>query len=118
MADTRTKAQRVEDLHARNLSMAWEAMLSHEAGRLVLWSILDRAGVSKVGAGMFLHFGGDSDILLKGRQQLGAELLDEFVHANNPEAYYTMLQEADDRDEVMSSAILADQTEDEQEGQP
>ena len=82
---------------------------------MVLHSILDKAGISKVGSGMFMHFGSDQDVLLRGRQQVGGEILDEFVHAINPEAYYDMLKEADARDNELRIAAKLTETEGDKE---
>ena len=100
------------DIQARNLQLAWAAFLDHEAGRLVLWSILDLAGIGRLGAGMFPHFGTDQDALLKGRQQVGAEILDNFVYDCAPDAYITMLQEAETRADALR--IAAERTENEE----
>ena len=110
-----THLEKAQALQEKNLLAAWRAMLSHEAGRLVLWSILDKAGIAKVGAGMFMHFGSDQDALLRGRQQVGGEILDDFVHANDPEAYFVMLKEADMRDDELRIAAELTETEGEQE---
>ena len=110
-----THLEKAQELQEKNLLAAWRAMLSHEAGRLVLWSILDKTGIAKVGAGMFVHFGSDQDALLRGRQQVGGEILDEFIHTNDPEAYYVMLKEADDRDYELRKAAELTETEGEQE---
>lgn len=98
-------------LQEQNLHSAWDALLSHEAGRLVLWSILDKAGIAKVGSSMFLHFGTDQDALLRGRQQVGAEILDDYVHAIRPEAYFDMLKEADIRNDALRIAEALTETE-------
>lgn len=106
-----THLEKAQTLQEKNLMAAWRAMLSHEAGRLVLWSLLDKAGIAKVGAGMFMHFGSDQDALLRGRQQLGGEVLDEFVHSNDPVAYFVMLKEADERDDELRIAAELTETE-------
>ena len=107
--------EKVAQTQERNLLAAWRAMLEHEAGRLVLHSILDKAGIAKVGPDMFAFFDSSSDALLRGRQQMGAEILEVFVHSNAPEAYYVMLKEADIRSEMLSTAYITAETEEDED---
>lgn len=116
MSDSKMTPLEIEVFHQRSdLGVAWRDLLSTEAGRWVLWSILDKAGIAKPGAAMFVHFGTDSDLILRGRQQVGGEILDEFVHGEVPEAFYDMMKEADDRESRLRMAEKQTETEDEQE---
>lgn len=107
--DDRTLYEKTLALHESNLRASWAALLSNEGGRMVLMDILDRAGIAKTTAAMFTHFGNDTDLLLRGRQQLGAELLDEFVHLSHSADYYKMLKEADDRATKLMNARISDE---------
>ena len=94
---------------ADTLQNVWREMLGTEAGRLILWSILDTCGIAKVGAGMFPVLTPDGQNVLLGRQQVGGELLDDFVHDNDRAAYNQMLIEADNRAERLRIAAGQDE---------
>lgn len=69
---------------------AWAAMLETEEGRLILWSILDRAGVNQ-----FPYFGDRRDDEFRGRQRVGSEILDSHVFPLGMSYYTDMLLEAE-----------------------
>jgi len=90
---------------------AWQQMLSTEGGRLILWSILDKSCHDAVD-----FYDNGHDALLRGRQQVGAEILNDFVTPLGIKSYADMLVEAEKRDKRLQIAVEADeknQTEDE-----
>tara|TARA_R110000850_G_scaffold23358_1_gene69075 strand:- start:11741 stop:12079 length:339 start_codon:yes stop_codon:yes gene_type:complete len=88
---------------------AWRGMVVQPAGRLILWSILEKCGVFN-----FDHYGNDQDVIHKGRQQVGSELLRDFVFPHGMQLYADMLIEAEDRDRRIEMAIATDEKTDEE----
>lgn len=90
------------------IQLAWRGLVSQEAGRLILWSILDKCGCFA-----FPHYGNSTDTLMRGRQQIGAELLQDHVFPLGMAFYTDMLLEAEARDQRLQ--VAAEQTEAENE---
>lgn len=104
--------QRAHELLEIEVSEAWEALVSHPAGRLVIWSILDKCGCFN-----FDHFGGEADLINKGRQQIGGEILRDHVFPFGMRAYTDLLLEAEERDKRLIDAGRATDIDNEAEGQ-
>jgi len=98
--DAEQKAMALLDLDIQN---AWNGLIEQPAGRLILWSILNKCGNFS-----FPHYGDSTDVLLRGRQQVGQELLEEFVLHRGMKYYTDMLLEAEARQERLDQA--AEQT--------
>lgn len=95
--------QRVREQLDLEIQKSWDALINHEAGRLIVWSILDKCGNFN-----FDFFNSDFDILMKGRQQIGAEILRDFVFSDGMDAYTKILTEADERMSRLEAAIQAE----------
>lgn len=104
-----SELEKVQTLLDMELQEAWRSMLSVETGRLILWSILDKCGCFN-----FNHYGGELDILNRGRQQIGGELLRDFVFPQGMQVYADMLLEAEMRDKRLNLAAEIEETEDEE----
>lgn len=91
------------------IETAWQGLLVQPAGRLILWSILEKCGMFN-----FDHYGTDQDVIHKGRQQVGSELLRDFVFPHGMKGYTETLLEAEDRDLRIERAISADETTDDE----
>lgn len=76
------------------IEQAWLGLLNQEAGRLILWSILDKCGCFS-----FPHYGDSMDTLIRGRQQIGAEVLQDHVFPHGLKFYTDMLLEAEAREQ-------------------
>lgn len=92
--ETMTAEERAEALLEDEIMKAWSGLLHQQAGRLILWTILDKCGQFN-----FDCIGGEADILNRGRQQIGGELLRDFVFPHGMGPYTDMLLEAEKRDE-------------------
>lgn len=108
MSDEVTDAQIVQKNIDADIQTAWDALMSNEAGRLILWSILDKCGCFA-----FPHYGTSEDALHRGRQQIGSELLNDYVFVNGMRGYTDMLLEAEAREKRVQDAIDNENQEDE-----
>lgn len=99
-----TEAEKVDVLLKQEIGNAWASLIGTYPGRLVLHSILDRCGVND-----FAFYGGEMDALMRGRQQIGGEILEEFVYPNGMENYTTMILEAEERQKRLHQAVLKDE---------
>lgn len=106
--DDLTPEEKAQALLDAEIQRAWLGLLSQEAGRLILWSILDKCGCFA-----FPHYGDSTDTLMRGRQQIGSELLQDHVFSHGMSFYTDMLLEAEARDQRLQMA--AEQTEAENE---
>lgn len=104
-------ADRVTKAHEDELSRLWIELISNENGRRLLHSILEKCQMMNFG-----HFDSGYDVLLKGRQQVGAEILGDFVFPNGMQFYTDMLLEAEVRlknlEVAIEAAITKEQDED------
>lgn len=96
----KTLDELVEEEMLKHCAEAWERLLGTEDGRLILWSILDLCGLQN-----FAFNGNAADTLMKGRQQIGAELLVNYVYPLGQGVYCKMLLEAEARDKRLQLAI-------------
>lgn len=87
------------------LHRIWLELLSHENGRWLLYSILDKCQMWNFG-----HHGNEADAVIKGRQQIGAEVLAEFVWPKGMKYFTDMLLEAERREKSIAVAIEAEIT--------
>ena len=106
--DDLTSEEKAQALLDAEIQHAWIGLLSQEAGRLILWSILDKCGCFA-----FPHYGDSTDTLMRGRQQIGSELLQDHVFPHGMSFYTDMLLEAEAREQRLQMA--AEQTEAENE---
>lgn len=105
-----TPEEEARALLDEEIQNAWHGLLKQEAGRLILWSIMDKCGCFN-----FDHYGGEVDIINRGRQQIGGELLTEFVFPHGMKFYTDMMLEADIREDRLRLASSLTKTQDEQE---
>lgn len=98
----------VEERMEKEIANAWQDLLATESGRLILWSILDKCGCHN-----FDFYGTDLDTLNRGRQQIGGEILRDFVFPAGVSVYAEMLVEAEIREKVLRQAAELDQKEEE-----
>lgn len=112
MSEVLTPEEKAEALLAQEIADAWFEMINTKSGRLVLWSILEKCGTMD-----FSHYGGEIDILRKGRQQIGSELLSDYVFPYGVAPYTDMLLEAEIRDQALELAAAQTEREKENEGQ-
>lgn len=95
-----TREAQVREMLDKEIGEAWDWLLNDPKGLLILWSILDRCGLHS-----FPHYGNQMDTLHKGRQQIGAELLAEYVFPRGVTIYAQMLVDAEHRHQVLQQAI-------------
>lgn len=105
--EEKTPLERLEIALEEEIEQAWKGLLKQEAGRLILWSILDKCGLFS-----FPHYGDSTDTLLKGRQQVGSQILADHVFPHGMKYYTDMLLEAEERENRI--LIAQRQTEEEE----
>jgi len=107
--------EKLEDFVQRTLDeeidQAWLDLIQTKSGRLLVWSILDKCRCFN-----FDHYGGETDLVHKGRQQIGGEILRDYVFPHGMGIYAQLLVEAEQRDDGLRVAALADLKNEEQEG--
>lgn len=94
--------QVAQEMERQMVRDAWRDLMATESGRLIMWSILDKAGMF-----VFPHYGDSTDTLLRGRQQIGSELLNDYVFPNGVAAYTDLLLEAEARKQRLD--VIAEQ---------
>lgn len=102
----KTHEEKISEALEGQIALAWKGLIAQPAGRLILWSILDKCGVAD-----FPFFGNSTDALLRGRQQIGAEILEEYVYPHGMGAYTDMILEAEERQNRINEAIQQDENE-------
>ena len=107
MSEEQTHAEKLEEALQDEVRRAWHALLDGPAGRLIAWSIMDRCGMNN----FTLHDTPTMDALMKGRQQIGAEILEEFVFSAGMRVYTDMMLEADQRQQRLENALQQDERE-------
>ena len=90
----------VADEMRKEIENAWSSMLQTPSGRLIAWSILDRCNLGDTTFNGNVH-----DTLNKGRQQIGSEILDEYVYPMGISVYCEMLKEAEIREKRLEQAV-------------
>lgn len=70
---------------AAAVEAAWARVLSEEAGRLVVWSILDRCLLFQQ-----THYGNDLDGLRAGMREVGLQILQGHVLPHDPRTFASM----------------------------
>ncbi len=108
--EEKAREEQVQKALQDEIDRAWSALLQQPAGRLILWSILDKCGLQN-----FPVLGEPWDTINKGRQQIGNEILEECVYPVGMSVYTQMLLEAEERDQRLQAAIDQDDAEQEEE---
>lgn len=98
--DEKTEDEKYQDRLDEMINECWASLLTTEGGRLLLWSILQKCGIHQ-----HPHYDSGLDAVHKGRQQIGQELLDEFVWPHGMQFYTDMLLEAEVRDQEILAAM-------------
>ena len=91
----------------QEIDNAWEWFRSDPRGKTVLWSILERCGMQN-----FTFNGNSWDALMKGRQQVGSDILANNIYPHGMKFYTEMLLEAEERDNRIRAAIDEKNSED------
>ena len=90
----RNELEIFDDIQRDRLENAWRAMLNTEGGRVILHSVIEKCGCHD-----FSFYGNSMDTLTRGRQQIGSEILADYVFPFGMEFYTQMLLEAEARDD-------------------
>jgi len=91
----------IRDMLEAQIDEAWDWMLRDPRGKLVLWSMLDKCGLFS-----FPHYGNSMDALMRGRQQVAAETLADYVFPRGMKVYTDMLLEAEHRQKLLEQAMV------------
>lgn len=96
---------------ARAIDAAWGKILSDEAGRLVVWSILDRCMLFQQ-----THHGNDLDGLRAGMREVGLQILQGHVFPHDPRTFASMqVEHAELMDRIQQQVDLETEKENDDE---
>lgn len=93
-------AQKMQEQLDTEISLAWASLLNTEAGRLVIWSILDVTHQFSSS-----YTGDQMTNFLEGERNVGLKILNDFVFPHGIQPYTDLLLEADERSARIERAI-------------
>lgn len=95
--------EKIDELLQRDIDIVWGELLRAPAGRLILWSILEKCHLFET-----TYTGNAASNFLEGERSVGLKILQERVFPLGMDIYTSMLLEAEAREKRLMDAIKAE----------
>lgn len=95
-----TKVDEVQARLEADIQLAWEGLLAQEAGRLIVWSILEKCHLFDT-----TYTGNAASNFLEGERSIGLKLLQEFILPLGIKKFTRILEEAEEREDRIRRAL-------------
>ncbi|MEM8839678.1 MAG: hypothetical protein AAGE89_16425 [Pseudomonadota bacterium] len=100
MTSETNEADQVQAKLEADIQLAWQGLLAQEAGRLIVWSILEKCHLFET-----TYTGNAASNFLEGERSIGLKILQDYVLPAGMTKFTKILEEAEEREARIARAL-------------